>query len=245
MKKFTIFLAVCVLFAVGCSNEVTKINNITTDDLRAMKTIVELGGAPDSSAEGIASFLVGYDGVYSTEGGFAGYKIKDSKIYYVSKLNDTNDVWTEITEGIVVDKNLNKLEYQSANGLEILTFDGFGYRSFIQGEERTAYYQKYDYLDGFAGIYFNEQVGIYLEISADGCVTRYNKKDGRWSWGRYTSQVVLVDKILTFKGADGAIFKFDITNVNGKVQGGVTYWEDSSPDSLPWWLAVTDQVVLN
>lgn len=251
MKKLTIlFLAVCVLFAVGCSNEVTKISNISTSavELQAMKTIAEDGGTPDSSPEGIAAFLSSkdYQGVFATEAGFVGYKIKNSKIYFVEKVDDKNDVWTEITEGIAVDKSLNKLEYQTESGLEILTFDGFGYRSYHQGEERVIYYQKTDYLDNFEGIYYNPNtdVGICLVISSDGCITRhgYNKTTGQWSWGRYTSMVVLKGNTLTFKGADGSIFEFTTgVNQNGETFKGADY----CIGNLRYYLSKVDKFPIN
>ena len=249
MKKLTIlFLAVCVLFAVGCSNEVTKISNISTSavELQAMKTIAEDGGTPDSSPEGIADFLSSsdYQGVFATEAGFVGYKIKNSKIYFVEKVDDKNDVWTEITEGIAVDKSLNKLEYQTESGLEILTFDGFGYRSYHQGEERVIYYQKTDYLDNFEGIYWNAKtdIGIYLVINSDGCITRYNYNNGKWSSGRYTSMVVLKGNTLTFKGADGAIFEFTSgVNQDGNIFKGANY----HIGNLTYYLSKVDKVDLN
>lgn len=246
MKRLTIlFLAVCIL-AVGCKNKVTS--NISAVDMRAMKTIAEDGGTPDSSPEGIAAFLSGsdYQGVFATESGFVGYKIKNSKIYFVEKVDEYKDKWTEITEGIAVDKSLNKLEYQTESGLEILTFDGFGYRSYHQGEERVIYYQKTDYLDNFEGIYWNPKtdIGIYLVISSDGCVTRYgySKNESRYRWGLYTSQVVLKGNTLTFKGADGATFIFsDIKYPDGSISKGANY----VTGSVPWWLSKVDTLDLN
>ena len=85
MRKLSIlFLAVCIL-AAGCKNKVTS--NISSVDMRAMKTIAEDGGTPDSSPEGIADFLSSsdYQGVFATEFGRVGYKIKNSKISFNRK----------------------------------------------------------------------------------------------------------------------------------------------------------------
>lgn len=229
MKKLSmLFLAVCVLLAVGCANEVTKINNITDSDLRAMKTIAEAGGTPDSSAEGIADFLSAsdYQGVFATEGGYVGYKIKDSKIYDLEQLDDRNDIWVEITDGISVDKTLNKLEYQTESGLVVLTFDGFGYRYYIQGEESSIkYYKKYDYLEPFAGTWQDtadnaNKYTVKLAINPDGCITRFGG-EGILNWGRYTSQVILQGDTLTFKGADRSVVKFDLANGTATYNGDI------------------------
>ena len=234
MKKLTIlFLAVCII-AVGCKNKVT--NNVdmnANDNMRAMKTIEEEGGTPDSSPEGIASFLgeADYNGVFATEAGFVGYKVKDSKIYYVDKVGPTNEqeasqekntkeVWVEITEGISVDKTLNKLEYQTANGLEILTFDGFGYRYYSKGEDRVIYYKKTDYLEPYAGIWKNENYEI--EIASDGCFKRRSKFKGSWYFGRYTTQVVLEGNTLTLKGVDRSVMIFE-QDAKGNPTGKATY----------------------
>ena len=248
MKKLSIlFLSVCIL-AVGCKNNIT--NNVTSNsvgaaNMRAMKTIAEAGGTSDSSPEGITDFLSrnDYQGVFTTESGFVGYKIKNSKIYFVEKADEHNDKWTEITEGIAVDKNLNKLEYQTENGLEILTFDGFGYRSYHQGEQRVIYYQKTDYLDNFEGIYWNPKtdIGIYLVISSDGCVTRYtySEKSSTYTWGRYTSMVVLKGNTLAFKGADGDIFRFEtLISPNGSRPKGANY----SIGGVDYWLSKVDEM---
>ena len=251
MKKLSIlFLAVCIL-ALGCKNNITNnvnSNSVNAANIRAMKTIAEDGGTPDSSPEGIAAFLSGSDfqGVFATESGFVGYKIKNSKIYFIEKVDEYKDKWTEITEGISVDKSLNKLEYQTESGLQILTFDGFGYRSYYQGEQRVIYYQKTDYLDNFEGIYWNPKsdIGIYLVISSDGCVTRYGyrKNESRYRWGLYTSQVVLKGNTLTFKGADGDIYKFEtLIYPDGSISKGANY----VTGSLSWWLSKVDTLDLN
>ena len=220
MKKLMIlFLAFCIMIAVGCSNDIT--NNVITDQQKAIETIPE--GSGDSSSEGIANFLSvkDYNGVFATEAGFVGYKIKDSKIYFVEEVNKTNDKWTEITEGITVSKNLNKLQYQTQNGLEILTFDGFGYYYYIQGGATPSYYKKYDYLDTFAGTWKSDDNKTELIISADGCITRYSISGGYKTWTIFTSQAILEGDTLTFKGADRSIVKFDLANGTATYNGNI------------------------
>ena len=93
--------------------------------------------------------------------------------------------------------------------MEILTFDGFGYRSYNQGEQRVIYYQKSDYLDGYAGEYGTSADKIRLVISSDGCITRYNKNaNNSENWGAYTYAAVFKGDTLTLKGADGSVIKF-------------------------------------
>lgn len=78
MKKLTILFLALTLFAVSCANEVTS-NNVNLS-LQANTSQIPAGEG-DSSANGIAEFLKNADfqGVYSTEAGFGGYKIKDGK----------------------------------------------------------------------------------------------------------------------------------------------------------------------
>lgn len=82
MKKLTILFLALMLFAVSCTNEVTS-NNVNLS-LQANTSQIPAGEG-DSSANGIVEFLKNADfqGVYSTEAGFVGYKIKDGKIYTV------------------------------------------------------------------------------------------------------------------------------------------------------------------
>lgn len=234
MKRLTILLmAVCVFAAVGCSNRIT--NNITGEEKQAMMTITEAGGTPDSNPIAIASFLrtLEYEGVFATEAGSVGYKIKDSKIYFVEKQSQSAELWKEITDNISVSENLNKLEYKNpANGgmLEVLTFDGFGYYSYIQDEGMTKYYQKYDYLDKFEGTwniaYGNDGNYKQVVISADGCIKRVHRDN---TYGCHTTQAVIKENELTFKvNRDRMIFGL---NEDGTPNGKATYYQISSGKS--------------
>lgn len=217
MKKLTILFLALTLFAVGCANKVTS--NNTDTHTQAYTTQIPAGEG-DSSANGIAEFLknADYQGVYSTEAGFGGYKIKDGKIYTVEKVNETQEKWAEIKGNIEVSKSLNKLQYQTERyGLEIITFDGFGYYSYSQEDGGSPkYYKKYDYLEKYAGTYSNNSTTTAtkevkkITIYDDGCITRWSKGNASEdTWGTYTTQVILEGNKLTFKGIDGNTITFN------------------------------------
>lgn len=228
MKKLTILFLALTLFAVSCANEVTS-NNVNLS-LQANTSQIPAGEG-DSSANGIAEFLnnADFQGVYSTEAGFVGYKIKDGKIYaVVTRGNRESEYWSEIKGNIQVSKSLNKLQYQTGglNGLEILTFDGFGYHYYSkENGGMPKYYKKYDYLDKYAGTYFNVTKKGSVEkiiISKDGCITRHLQN----SHGNYTTQVILEGNKLTFKGSDRATITFN-------ADGSATYtYSDGKQDTL-------------
>jgi hypothetical protein len=229
MKKLTILFLALTLFAVGCANKVTS--NNTDTHTQAYTTQIPAGEG-DSSANGIAEFLknADYQGVYSTEAGFGGYKIKDGKIYTVEKVNETQEKWAEIKGNIQVSKSLNKLQYQTERyGLEIITFDGFGYHSYSQEDGGLPkYYKKYDYLEKYAGTYSNDSTTDTKKVDKitiydDGCITRWSKSN---SWGCYTTQVILEDNKLTFKGIERDTITFN-------ADGSATYtYSDGKSDKL-------------
>ncbi len=223
MKRLTtLLMAVCIFAVIGCQNKIT--NNITQKEKQSMLTIEEAGGTPLFSVQAVSEFLgtPEFGGVFATEAGSVGYKIKDSKIYYVEKQTDEKQIWTEIPDDIAVDRNLNKLQFRNPESgrLEVLTFDGFGYRSYIQGEA-VRYYQRYDYLDKFAGKWNFPNDSDYkdVEITADGCIT-LNWKKG--SFGPYTAQTILEGNILTFKGGTRDSITFDL-NADGTPSGKAVY----------------------
>ena len=110
--------------------------------------------------------------------------------------------------------------------MEILTFDGFGYHYYSkENGGMPKYYKKYDYLDKYAGTYFNVTKNGSVEkiiISKDGCVTRHLQN----SHGFYTTQVILEGNKLTFKGIDGNTITFN-------ADGSATYtYSDGKQDTL-------------
>ena len=118
--------------------------------------------------------------------------------------------------------------------MEILTFDGFGYHYYSKADGGIPkYYKKYDYLDKYAGTYFNanqkegsvEKIVIYK----DGCITRYLKDSSMQQspgYGFFTTQVILEGNKLTFKGSDRATITFN-------ADGSATYtYSDGKQDTL-------------
>ena len=222
MKRLTILLmAVCVFAAIGCQNKIT--NNVSKAESAAMLSIADAGGQIDTSLEGRAVFLStpDYNGVFATEAGTVGYKIKDSKFYFVEKEDTWADKWTDITDEIVgVNKDLNKLEYiNPASGLrETLTFDGFGYYSY-DGSGAPQYYTRHDYLETYAGTW-NIADGKWkkVEIRKDGSITRYERDTD--TWGPATSSAILDGNVLRFFNRDSMVFNADGTATYKLKSGG-------------------------
>ena len=222
MKRLTILLmAVCVFAAIGCQNKIT--NNVSKAESAAMLSIADAGGQIDTSLEGRAVFLStpDYNGVFATEAGTVGYKIKDSKIYFVAKKDEHQETWTDITDTIAgVNRDFNKLEYiNPASGLrETLTFDGFGYYSY-DGSGTPQYYKKHDYLEKYAGTW-NITSGDYKKVVIfdDGCITRYSRNTD--TWGTLTTRTILDGNILKFDNRDSMVFNADGTATYKSRNGG-------------------------
>ncbi len=243
MKKLTILFAiVSMIAAVGCENKVTY--NITDEENKAMMTIEEAGGRAVTEVAEIVGFLQtpDYEGVFFNDAGLAGYKIKNSQIYFVKTIDDPNDVnrkkdvWTNIPiNEIAVDKNLNKLQYRHPdNGLEIITFDGFGYYYYIDGGGLPKYYKKYDYVeDKYAGTWVGNSSGEKklkeIEINEDS-IRRIFTPDKNNSNGSYENSIKyasLKNNTLTFKGLDGHKIVF-----NSDQRTGIYYYSDGSSDTI-------------
>lgn len=232
MKRLTILLmAVCVFAAIGCQNKVT--NNVSKEENKAMLSIADAGGTPDMSQQGREAFLQtpDFNGVFATEAGFVGYKIKDKKIYFVEKkdddVKDEQEIWTDITDTIAVDRNLNKLEYTNpASGLrETLTFDGFGYYSY-DGSGAPQYYTRHDYLETYAGTW-NINGGGYekVVIFDDGCITRYSTSTStaNRTWSRLTTRTILDRDVLKFDNGDSMVFNADGKTATYKSRNGGSF----------------------
>ena len=242
MKRLTILLmAVCVFAAIGCQNKIT--NNVSEEENKAMMTIEEAGGRAVTEVGGIVEFLQSkdYSGVFFTDSGHAGYKIKNSKIYFVNEITDPDNadykrqVWTEMSYGdISVDISLNKLQYKHPdNGLEILTFDGFGYYYYIDGGNLPKYYKKYDYVeDKYSGTWINttdkgdiKKVEIYEDY-----MRRHVKPDSNNKWGSYQNLIQWAPfkgDTLTLKGLDGHKIVF-----NSDQKTATYYYSDGSSDTI-------------
>lgn len=226
MKRLTILLmAVCVFAAIGCQNKIT--NNVSKAESAAMLSIADAGGQIDTSLEGRAVFLStpDFNGVFATEAGTVGYKIKGERFYFVAKKDDRQDIWTDITDKIVgVNKDLNKLEYTNpASGLrETLTFDGIGYYSY-DGSGAPQYYKKHDYLETYAGTW-NINGGGYekVVIFNDGCITRYSTSTSAAdsTWSRLTTRTILDGNVLKFDNRDSMVFNADGTATYKSRNGG-------------------------
>lgn len=229
MKRLTILLmAVCVFAAIGCQNKIT--NNVSKAESAAMLSIADAGGQIDISPEGRAVFLStpDFNGVFATEAGTVGYKIKGERFYFVAKKDDRQDIWTDITDKIVgVNKDLNKLEYTNpASGLrETLTFDGFGYYSY-DGSGAPQYYKKHDYLETYAGTW-NITGGGYekVVIFNDGCITRYSTSTSAAdsTWSRLTTRTILYGNVLKFDNRDSMVFNADGKTATYKSRNGGSF----------------------
>lgn len=220
MKRLTILLmAVCVFAAIGCQNKVT--NNVSKEENKAMLSIADAGGTPDMSQQGRTAFLSrqGFNGVFATEAGTVGYKIKDSKFYFVEKEDARTEKWTEVKD-FAVDIEKNKLEYQNplSGKMEVLTFDGIGHYSY-DGSGTPQYYTRHDYLEKYAGTW-NIDGGDYKEvvITEDGSITRYSRNSN--TWGTLTSSTILDGNVLSFFNRDSMVFNEDGTATYKSKSGG-------------------------
>lgn len=247
MKRLTILLmAVCMIALVGCENKVTY--NISDDEKLSMMTIEEAGGRAVREVAGIVEFLqtADYAGVFFTDAGKGGFKIKDGKIYFAEQKEaelESDNVrrykmkWTEIEisyNDIAVDKSLNKLQYNHPdNGLEVLTFDGFGYYYYIDGGGLPKYYKKYDYVeDKYEGIWKNtsgsgklDRLEIYEDYMRRHMVPDSLNKNG--SYDNLTDSAPFKDDTLNIKGWNG-----DKVVFNSDQKTATYYYNDGSTDII-------------
>lgn len=209
MKKLTTLLLIaCLTVAVGCSEQISSNLSVEVKSIeeQAKLSIEEEGGTPDRTEAGIKNFLQvpEFQGVYNTVSGYAGYKIKDGKLYETVAAPITGTEWKEITSflNLAVDKNLKKLQVEEEDGnvVKVFTFDGFGYYIFENGfDDMATYYAKNDFPEKYVGYYTSANKSVRVTITKEGNVKYMHGKYGNYDW--ITGNCVFKGNVLTVRGA--------------------------------------------
>ena len=208
-RLLIIFLS--LMLAISCSNDATDPMNQQQENPEqpgggghlndyGNGSLIE-GGSSD--AGDIASFINKYAGVYY-ESGKVTYKLKDGKLY-------ENQSWdfTEITEGIIVQPNGNKMQISNRGGLgtiEVLNFrregdgrDGFSsYSAYILTRDTAidtsmSKVGKEESLRDYSGTFKELSGSAFLSIDSEGNI--YFKEAVTGSGRVYTDNgnLVIVD----------------------------------------------------
>ena len=199
-KLTTLFLMVCIAVAVGCSDSGKIKSNLSVNSIQdqVKLSIEEAGGTPDRTEAGISDFLkvASFQGQYSTISGYAGFKVKNGKLYKV-----VASKWKEVpTANIAVDKNLKKLQIEE-NGqvAKVYTFDDYGYYIFENGvDEMATYFTKYDLIENYQ-VYYLTYTGYGYTISIDADGNTSLRVNGYLDW--ITAFAQLQGNALTVKGS--------------------------------------------
>lgn len=209
MKKLTtILLIACLTIAVSCADQVNSSYSVDVKSIeeQAKLSIEEEGGTPDRTEAAIKEFLQvpEFQGVYNTVSGYAGYRIKDGKLYEIVAAPITGTEWKEVTSflNIAVDKNLKKLQVEEEDGsvVKVFTFDGYGYYIYENDfDDLATYYAKNDFPEKYVGYYTSANKSVRVTIENTGRVKYMHGKYGNWDY--ITGNCVFKGNVLTVRGA--------------------------------------------